>query len=176
MDENAALGPIDPQLMQQNEGPYPAPSILAVVKQKGADKVEDKTLLLADVAEKSLRQVRGFLTWLLTEVVLPDRAEEVAAALTDGRPAPVGPGGAHRHAAGGVPADGDLPSADAPAARGGVPAAPGAGAGGPPAGQTVAGTLRNFHVSGRAGHGSGGSRMGIAGPGRKQRVSDRGQN
>lgn len=47
--------------------------------------MEDKTLLLADVAEKSLRQVRSFLTWLLTEVVLPDRAEEVAAALTDGR-------------------------------------------------------------------------------------------
>src|SRR3990170_3068647 len=57
MDENAALGPIDPQLMQQNGGPSPAPSILAVVQRKGAEKVDDKTLLLADIAEKSLRQV-----------------------------------------------------------------------------------------------------------------------
>jgi len=85
MDENAALGPIDPQLQQQNEGPYPAPSILSVVQQKGADKVEDKTLLLADVAEKSLRQVRSFLAWLLDEVLGGERGEAVALALTDGR-------------------------------------------------------------------------------------------
>lgn len=85
MDENAALGPIDPQLMQQNEGPYPAPSILAVVQRKGAEKVDDKTLLLADIAEKSLRQVRGFLAWLLGEPLGKERAEAVAEALTDGR-------------------------------------------------------------------------------------------
>lgn len=85
MDENAALGPIDPQLMQQNEGPYPAPSILAVVKQKGVEKVDDKTLLLADIADKSLRQVRGFLTWLLDEPLGKSHAEAVAEALTDGR-------------------------------------------------------------------------------------------
>ena len=85
MDENAALGPIDPQLMQHNEGPYPAPSILAVVQRKGAEKVDDKTLLLADIAEKSLRQVRGFLAWLLDEPLGKERAETVAEALTDGR-------------------------------------------------------------------------------------------
>jgi ClpP class serine protease len=85
MDENAALGPIDPQLMQKDEGPYPAPSLLAVVAQKGVERVDDKTLLLADIADKSLRQVRSFVAWLLSEPLGTERASQVAEALTDGR-------------------------------------------------------------------------------------------
>ena len=52
MDENAVLGPVDPQL-----GDSPAASILAVVEEKGADRVEDHTLLLADMSRKSIKQV-----------------------------------------------------------------------------------------------------------------------
>ncbi|HEX7973789.1 MAG TPA: ATP-dependent Clp protease proteolytic subunit, partial [Anaerolineales bacterium] len=39
MDENAVLGPVDPQIGQQ-----PAASILAVLEQKSVDKIDDQTL------------------------------------------------------------------------------------------------------------------------------------
>ena len=44
MDENAVLGPIDPQV-----GEFPAVSILKVVEQKSPDEIDDKTLILADL-------------------------------------------------------------------------------------------------------------------------------
>jgi len=53
MDPNAVLGPIDPQL-----GQYPAPSILSVLKKKNINEVDDQTIILADVAEKAIKQVR----------------------------------------------------------------------------------------------------------------------
>ena len=54
MDENAVLGPVDPQL-----GEYPAASILKVVEQKSIDEIDDKTLILADVARKAIAQVKA---------------------------------------------------------------------------------------------------------------------
>src|SRR5512143_1505812 len=45
MDENAVLGPVDPQL-----GQWPANSILKAVEQKPVSEVDDETLILADVA------------------------------------------------------------------------------------------------------------------------------
>src|SRR6266566_4345874 len=47
LDPNAVLGPVDPQL---NE--FPAASILKAVAQKDKNKVDDQTLILADVSEK----------------------------------------------------------------------------------------------------------------------------
>ncbi len=52
MDENAVLGPVDPQL-----GQYPAASILKVLEQKDPNEIEDETLILADMAQKALKQV-----------------------------------------------------------------------------------------------------------------------
>jgi ClpP class serine protease len=49
MDENAVLGPVDPQV-----GQYPAASILNVVEQKPISEVDDQTLILADVGRKAL--------------------------------------------------------------------------------------------------------------------------
>ena len=80
MDENAVLGPVDPQL-----GEYPAASLLKAVELKGRDKVEDKTLILADNAEKAIRQVRAFVKELLAGKLPEEKAEEVARALTEGR-------------------------------------------------------------------------------------------
>ncbi len=80
MDENAVLGPVDPQL-----GEYPAASLLRAVELKGRDKVEDKTLILADNAEKAIRQVRSFVKELLVGKLPEEKAEEVAKALTEGR-------------------------------------------------------------------------------------------
>lgn len=53
MDQNAILGPVDPQL-----GEYPAVSILRAVTQKDVNEVDDESLILADVAGKALQQVK----------------------------------------------------------------------------------------------------------------------
>lgn len=80
MDEDAVLGPLDPQL-----GEYPAASILRAVEQKDRNEVDDRTLILADVAEKAIRQVREFVEDLLRRRMDEARARELATLLTDGR-------------------------------------------------------------------------------------------
>src|ERR671937_2289798 len=51
MDPNAVLGPVDPQL-----GEYPAASILAAARVENPNR-DDRTLILADIATKALRQM-----------------------------------------------------------------------------------------------------------------------
>lgn len=80
LDPNAVLGPVDPQL-----GQYPAASILKVVKQKSADRIDDSTLILADMAEKAMRQVQEFLKSLLLDKMPAEKAREVAQILSEGR-------------------------------------------------------------------------------------------
>ncbi len=80
MDENAVLGPVDPQL-----GGFPAVSIIKAVEAKGADKVDDQTLILKDVAEKALAQVYEVVYGLLAEKMEPEEAERVARVLTHGK-------------------------------------------------------------------------------------------
>jgi ClpP class serine protease len=58
IDRHAALGPVDPQL-----GQYPAASLVAVSALPGEH--DDKTLILADVGRKALRQVEVLVTELL---------------------------------------------------------------------------------------------------------------
>lgn len=78
MDPNAVLGPVDPQL-----GEYPAASILAAVQQPNPNR-DDRTLILADLAAKALRQVRATVVGLLRGRMDPDQVEKVADALTQG--------------------------------------------------------------------------------------------
>jgi ClpP class serine protease len=80
MDENAVLGPIDPQL-----GEYPAVSIITAVEQKDVNEVEDKTLILADVARKAIDQVRSRAAAILSEHMDAERARSLAEALSAGR-------------------------------------------------------------------------------------------
>ncbi|MBI2953884.1 MAG: ATP-dependent Clp protease proteolytic subunit [Chloroflexi bacterium] len=81
MDEGAALGPIDPQV-----GEFPAVSLLKVPVTKPLARVEDRTLILADLAEKAIAQVRELsLNLLAANGVLPEKAEAIAGALTSGR-------------------------------------------------------------------------------------------
>ncbi len=81
MDENAVLGPVDPQL-----GQYPAASILDAVERKPVAEVDDQTLILADIARKALRQVRETVIDLLRENGAPaERAEALAAQLASGQ-------------------------------------------------------------------------------------------
>src|ERR1700674_4534143 len=62
MCEHAVLGPVDPQL-----GEYPAASIVRAVHQKPIAEVDDKTLILADQAEKALAQMPHEVTELLAD-------------------------------------------------------------------------------------------------------------
>jgi ClpP class serine protease len=80
MDENAVLGPVDPQV-----GQYPAASILNVVEQKPISEVDDQTLILADVGRKALEQVRATVVQVLTGNVADKKAQELATALASGR-------------------------------------------------------------------------------------------
>jgi ClpP class serine protease len=79
MDENAVLGPVDPQLGQQ-----PAASILKVLERKPIDQIDDNTIILADIAEKALRQVKSTVVELLGDKMPADQAERVATALSSG--------------------------------------------------------------------------------------------
>ncbi len=80
MDENAVLGPVDPQL-----GQYPAPSIVKAVEQKGVDKADDQTLILADIAKKAINQVQNFVYNLLKDKYGEEKAKELFKTLTEGR-------------------------------------------------------------------------------------------
>jgi ClpP class serine protease len=79
MDENAVLGPVDPQLGQQ-----PAASILRVLEQKPMERIDDETLILADVAAKAIRQVKATVIELLKDKMEAAHAERVATTLATG--------------------------------------------------------------------------------------------
>ncbi|HBG21690.1 MAG: ATP-dependent Clp protease proteolytic subunit [Syntrophaceticus sp.] len=79
MDPNAVMGPVDPQL-----GEYPAVSILETVKRKETDKIEDRTLILADIAIKAMGQVTDFITELLKDRLADEKARYIAEILSSG--------------------------------------------------------------------------------------------
>ena len=64
MDPHAALGPVDPQLGDQT-GSYPATSLVKLMAKKKIDEVDDKTIVLADQAEKALSQMDGLVKTIL---------------------------------------------------------------------------------------------------------------
>ncbi len=85
MDPNAVLGPLDPQLSMGPQGPVlPAPSIVKAAKMKG-DKASDTTLIVADVAEKAIREMQETIVELLEDKMGRQKAEELAKLLTEGR-------------------------------------------------------------------------------------------
>jgi ClpP class serine protease len=85
MDENAVLGPVDPQL-----GNYPAASIIKVVEDKPIGEVDDQTLIMADLSRKAMNQVQRFVRTLLKDSipkqkVKPENIESIIQALTTGQ-------------------------------------------------------------------------------------------
>lgn len=81
MDPNAVLGPVDPQL-----GGLPAASILTVLDKKPVAEIDDRTLIMADVARKALAQVKGTVTEILVGNGMPrEKAEGIAEELGSGR-------------------------------------------------------------------------------------------
>jgi ClpP class serine protease len=79
MSEHAVLGPVDPQL-----GEYPAASIVRAVRQKPVAEIDDKTLILADQAEKALFQMEHEVTELLADKYPKEKAGELAKLLASG--------------------------------------------------------------------------------------------
>jgi len=81
LDENAVLGPVDPQL-----GNMPAASIVKIPKMKPLSEIDDQTLVLADMADKALRQVHATAVEILTANGMDaGKAEELATTLSEGR-------------------------------------------------------------------------------------------
>ncbi|TLY75481.1 MAG: hypothetical protein E6K49_12275 [Gammaproteobacteria bacterium] len=79
MSPHAVLGPIDPQL-----GQTPAASLRKVLEQKPIAEIDDQTLILADVAEKALKQLRASAKEILMRSQTSPKAEELAEVLSTG--------------------------------------------------------------------------------------------
>ena len=79
MCEHSALGPIDPPL-----GQSPAASLLKVVERKPIERIEDQTLIQADMAGKAIAQVQDAAKDLLRRNLPEDKAEILAKKLSTG--------------------------------------------------------------------------------------------
>lgn len=79
MDPAAVLGPVDPQL-----GDMPAASLVRVVEKKPIERLDDRTLVLADVAEKAVRHMKQVVRDLLTERMGQKDADSLAEELAGG--------------------------------------------------------------------------------------------
>jgi len=79
MCRHSVLGPIDPQL-----GQSPAASILKVVEQKPVEKIDDQTLILADVGRKAIAQVKRAAEQLLDRRLPEEQAKALAEKLSTG--------------------------------------------------------------------------------------------
>lgn len=80
MDDNAVLGPIDPQL-----GQFPASSVLRVLEQKTINEIDDQTLILADVARKAIGQVDSTVQRIVSGRMGAEKAADLAQIFTSGR-------------------------------------------------------------------------------------------
>ncbi|MCT7960751.1 hypothetical protein NG791_08715 [Laspinema sp. D1] len=85
MDENAVLGPVDPQL-----GTSPAASILKVLEEKPMSEIDDQTLIMADIARKAIAQVQRFVRTLLednipVQKINPEDIDTIIDKLTTGQ-------------------------------------------------------------------------------------------
>ena len=79
MCAHSVLGPIDPQI-----GQSPAASLIKVVEEKPIARVDDQTLVLADVGRKAITQVKESATDLLQRRLPADQASALAEKLATG--------------------------------------------------------------------------------------------
>ena len=79
MCEHSVLGPIDPQL-----GNSPAASLIKVVEEKPVAKIDDHTLIMADVGRKAITQVKQAASELLTRRLPAEQATALAEKLATG--------------------------------------------------------------------------------------------
>jgi ClpP class serine protease len=79
MSRHAALGPIDPQL-----GQSPAASLIKVVEQKPIARIDDQTLVMADVGRKAIAQLKQSAGDILKKRLPVEKAEALAEKLSTG--------------------------------------------------------------------------------------------
>jgi ClpP class serine protease len=79
LDAAAVLGPVDPQL-----GDMPAASLVRVTGKKPLERIEDRTLILADVAEKALRHMKQVVRELAIRHMDDKKADSLAEELAGG--------------------------------------------------------------------------------------------
>jgi ClpP class serine protease len=84
MDPDAVLGPVDPQLGSPQTGYYPAASILKALEQPNPNR-DDQTIILGDLSRKAIDQVYDTVKGLLLEHQSPEKADEIARMLSEGR-------------------------------------------------------------------------------------------
>ncbi|VVB71513.1 Serine dehydrogenase proteinase [uncultured archaeon] len=84
MDPHAALGPVDPQLGDQ-QGSYPATSLIQVVSKKKVDEIDDKTLIYAEEARKALDQMKALLKKILEGKCGGDKLETIIEEFVSGK-------------------------------------------------------------------------------------------
>jgi ClpP class serine protease len=79
MCKHSVLGPIDPQL-----GQSPAASLIKVVQEKPIARVNDETLVLADIGRKAISQLKQSASELLQRRLPAEQASALAEKLTVG--------------------------------------------------------------------------------------------
>jgi len=79
MGEQSVLGPVDPQI-----GQYPAPCIVNVLKQKPISAISDETIILADIAEKAIKQLENSIIDILPDQIPDADKKRIANTLTQG--------------------------------------------------------------------------------------------
>ena len=79
MDPDAVLGPVDPQL-----GDLPAASLVRVVEKKPVERLDDRTLVMADVAEKAVRHMKQVVRDLTFERMGQEKSDSLAEELAGG--------------------------------------------------------------------------------------------
>ncbi len=84
MDPHAVLGPVDPQLGDQ-QGVYAASSILKVVETKTTDELDDRTLYLAEESRKALSQIREQVRKLVSDIHDEETTERIVDEFVSGK-------------------------------------------------------------------------------------------
>jgi ClpP class serine protease len=79
MDAAAVLGPVDPQL-----GDLPAASLVRVTQKKPVERIDDRTLVMADVAEKAIRHIKEVVRNLVSARLDQAKADGLAEELAGG--------------------------------------------------------------------------------------------
>ncbi len=80
MSEYAVMGPVDPQL-----GKFPAASLLRAKEEKQINNLDDETLIMADMAQKAIDQMKKAVVTILEGNYPPEKCEELSIALSEGR-------------------------------------------------------------------------------------------
>ena len=80
LSSHAVIGPIDLQV-----GDSPAASLIKVIEQKPISEIDDRTLVMADIARKAIEQFKCAARELLRGRSPAEQADELAAKLSEGR-------------------------------------------------------------------------------------------